>query len=214
MKNLNQKVLFIVVLIFMVSLSNPGHTQSKPSNWELARDKNGIKVYTRSIEGKTVKEFKAVCRMKTSVNSLVALYNDVPNKTEWVFACNSSKVLKEISPTEKYIYIESKAPWPVSYRDVIIHSVLTQNPETNEVLITEKGIQDYIPANSDIVRIPEYEGFYSFKPIKNGVIEVTFQCFSNPGGKLPAFLKDVSTIDSPFKTLTKMAELVQNEKYQ
>ena len=144
MKSYSKSVKIITGLLFVITLSNQLNAQSNSTNWFLAKDQNGIEVYTREVKNKNVKEFKAVCKIKTSLESLCKLYYDMQHKPDWVFACESAKILKVISPTEKTIYIESYAPWPVKNRDVIINTVLTQNPETNEIIIKEIGIPDFI----------------------------------------------------------------------
>ena len=203
-----------VYVLCLIFFTNTVSAIERTTAWELAKDKNGIKVFTREIAGSQLKEFKGVVQIKTSLESLIALYYDRESSQQWIFACEYSKVLKEISLTEKYIYAESWALWPVSHRDIIIHSVLTQNPDTKEVLITEVGIPDYIPENSDFVRIPEMKGYFKFTPLSDGVVEVTFQSHSNPGGRLPGFLLNVAVVNNPFDTLSNMKEIVQNDKYQ
>ncbi|NQT25671.1 START domain-containing protein [candidate division KSB1 bacterium] len=200
-----------MIVVFFTNTTFAGEITTA---WELVKDKNGIKVFTREIAGSQLKEFKGITQIKTSLESLIALYYDRASSPQWIFACEYSKVLKEISLTEKYIYAESWAPWPVSHRDIIIHSVLTQNPDTKEVLITEVGISDYIPENSDFVRVPEMKGYYKFTLLNDGAVEVIYQSHSNPGGRLPKFLVNVAVVDNPFDTLSKMKEIVQKDKYQ
>lgn len=217
MKTLKQEKDFLagfVYFMFLIFFTNTVSADGITTTWELAKDENGIKVFTREIAGSQLKEFKGVVQIKTSLESLIALYYDRDSCQQWIFTCEYSRVLKEISLTEKYIYAESGAPWPVSHRDIIIHSVLTQNPDTKEVLITEIGIPDYIPENSDFVRVPAMNGYFKFTPLNDGVVEVTYQSHSNPGGSIPKFLVNIAVVDNPFDTLSKMKEIVQKDKYQ
>lgn len=186
----------------------------KTTEWDLVKDKDGIKVYTREVAGSPLKEYRGVVQVRTSLESLIALYYDPEACSEWIHNCKSAKVLKELSPTEKYIYSENEAPWPVSNRDLVFRAVITQNPDSKEVLITEEGVPNYIPENSCCIRIPEMKSYWKFTPLSSGVVEVTWQSHSNPGGRLPNFLVNSVVVDMPFETLSKMKEIVQRKKYQ
>ncbi len=203
-------VIIVAILIFIV----PGIAGDDNIPWELVKDENGIKVFTRENNGSQLKEFKGITQINTSLASLITLYYDRESYHEWFFACENSMLLKEISFRERYFYTVTGAPWPISHRDIIIHSILTQNPDSKEVLITEVGIKNFIPENTDMVRVTEMEGFFKFTPIKDDVIEVTYQCYSNPGGILPAFLINTAAVDCPFVTLSNMKSIVKKGKYQ
>ena len=65
-------ILFILIVLFLLVLCC-----RKIFAWEKAKEKNGITIYTRKIEGSDFKEFKAVMCVKTSLAGLVALFEDI-----------------------------------------------------------------------------------------------------------------------------------------
>ena len=81
--------------------------------WVLAKNKKGVKVYTRKVDGVSFKEFKAITAIKTSLTSLVALVGDIEAGPKWIDTCTKGKLLKRESPSKTYTYSYNSAPWPV-----------------------------------------------------------------------------------------------------
>ncbi len=183
------------------------------STWVLEKDKNGIKVYTRKVEGFEIKEFKAITTMNVPISALVALVIDVETYPKWVENVKSSKILKVVSEDEIIYYNEIKVPWPLSNRDNIVIAKVIRNAGTNVAKVDMKGRPDYLPKDPDIVRIPEANGFWEFVQGENDETEVYLQYLADPGGNVPAWIVNMFIIDGPYKTLMNMKEFVKKEKY-
>ena len=208
------RILTISVLLLTACCSGSFAADEKETEWVLAKNKKGVKVYTRKVEGIDFKEFKGIITIKTSLASLVALARDVEASPEWVENCSKSKLLKRINSTETYTYSLSKAPWPVKDRDAIVHNVVSQEKRTLVVTIKQTGKPDYIKAEKNITRVKRIEGFWKFTPQKGGNVEVVYQVLSDPGGEIPAWLVNASLVSQPYETLLEMQKMVKREKYQ
>ncbi|PJF37669.1 MAG: hypothetical protein CUN55_20900, partial [Phototrophicales bacterium] len=90
-------------------------------DWQLARDKKGIKVYTRKDAKSSIKDSKAVMIVKSNPRKALRLMLAADNHYKWMDRVVVSRTLKRLSDTEFYAYYEAGAPWPVSNRDVISH---------------------------------------------------------------------------------------------
>ena len=186
----------------------------KEAKWDLVKDKKGVKVYLRKVEGTDFKEFKGVIAIKASLASLVALVRDVEVTSEWVENCSRSEVLERINAYETYTYSLSKAPWPVKNRDAIVHNVISLDKATRVVTIRQTAKPDYIPEKKNIVRVQRIEGFWQFTPQEDGSVEIVYQVLSDPGGEIPVWLVNSSLVSQPYRTLLKMQKVVEREKYQ
>ena len=208
------KTLAFSVLLLAVCCLGSSAAEKKEAEWTLAKDHQGVKVYTRQVEGIDFKEFKGVITIKTSLASLVALVRDVEALPDWMKNCSKSKVLKQINTNETYTYSLSKAPWPVKDRDSIIHSVISQARGTSVVTIKQVSKPDYIKEKKDIIRVKRIKGFWQFAPQEGGKIEVVYQALSDPGGAVPVWLVNSTLVSQPYETLLNMQKAVQREKYQ
>lgn len=201
-----------VLLILLLSISvNISWGQS---SWELAKNKNGIKVYTRNISGSNFKEFKGEMTVNTTMSALIALIDDIDNYTNWVHNCIKAERLETVSRTEGVNYTAVTAPWPVSDRDLIIRYQMAQNRRTHEVRIQMTGIEDYIPKKRGFVRVPALSGQWLFSPAAAGQITITYQVHSETGGHVPASIANAFVVDSPYYTLKSMREEIKKNVYR
>lgn len=201
-------------LFLIVGYLITGGYAEAPAEFTLEKEKNGVKVYTRRIEGSSLKEFKGVTAIRTSLTSLVALMDDTDALPRWLHNCGSAKLVQRISLAERITYTTVKAPWPVSDRDTVSYSKIVQDPKSRIITIYLKGMPDRYPVQSGKVRVPSLKGFWQFIPNKNGYVTVIYQLHSEPGGSIPDALANSTTTDIPYYTLLNMHRIVKEEKYQ
>jgi hypothetical protein len=75
-------------------------------------------------------------------------------------------------------------------------------------------VNDLLPENDDYVRIPNMTGFWLFEPTEKGQVLITYQVHANPGGSLPNWLANSVVVDTPYYTMSNMADMLKLEKYQ
>lgn len=184
------------------------------AEFAVEKEKNGIKVYTRKIEGSALKEFKGVTSIKTSLTSLIALMDDTAGYTKWLHEVNYAKLIQKINYFERITHTVIHAPWPVSDRDTVTYSKIVQDPKSKIITIHLKGVPDKIPPQSGKVRVPALKGFWQFIPNKNGYVTIIYQVHSEPGGSIPDAIANSTTTDIPYNTLLNMQRVVKEEKYQ
>jgi len=182
---------------------------------------NNITIYYRTLEtGYT--EFKGITYINSSLNSFVALIDDFDKMPEWAYRTEKVVKLRQISNKEAYIYTIHPMPWPFMPRDSVLLSRLDQNPQTLVVTVKGLAVPDYIPRHDGYVRISSGESFWQLTPKGEDTIEVVFQGHGEPGGSLSESVFTSAIFRSlvklylwklPYKTLKKMRQQIQNEKY-
>ncbi len=202
--------LIFLILAFICSIMS---TRSVNAQWELAKDKDGIKVFLRTIPGSKIKEFKGITKINSSLDSILAVLYDTEACPKWIHNCKDPLKLSEISFYEGYVYQVIDFPFPVKDRDLVLHSVMTQDANTKEVTIKLTAVADYVSETRN-VRIKKSDGFYLLKPLPDGYIEVTWQHHTEPAGNIPKWIVNSLLVDTPFKTLNNLREIVKKEKYQ
>jgi hypothetical protein len=182
--------------------------------WQLERKEKGVTVYIRKVEGSPVLQVRAVKKIKTSLSALVALIKDSQGRQRWIYKNKIAKKLEQRSAFEWINYKEMDAPWPVSNRDMIVHSKLSQDPQTYTVRVDSVGLPDFLPKEKRIVRVPKLVTSWEFIPKKNGLVEVHFKLAIELGGRLPAWLVNTSIDRGPYETVLGMAKFVQKRRYR
>lgn len=189
-------------------------TVNSQDDWELQKEKNGIKVYTQSRAGSDMKAFKSITEIDTEIENLVAVCKDVAAFPEWQDATKVAKILEAKGEIAHVHYLEFAAPWPVCNRDNITQFTYQFNPSDQSVRVQITTLPDYLPEKEGIVRIRQSSGYYLFEPLSNGKIQVTHSAHADPAGSIPAWVSNSVVVDTPFKTLTNLKKQVKKAKYQ
>ncbi|MCF8459365.1 MAG: hypothetical protein K9G46_01445 [Flavobacteriales bacterium] len=182
-------------------------------NWELKKDKEGIKVYTKHVEGSGLKAIKATTVFNASLETCVAVLRDIDHLTE-LFP--DTKVVKKISQTanDQVHYLEMDAPWPVTDRDGAFLLVYKYDATTQTVLVDAKMKPDACPVKDGIIRLSKGGGTWKFKRIDATHTSLEYYFHGDPGGNIPTFLANSVVEENPLKMLTNYHALVKLERYQ
>jgi hypothetical protein len=191
-----KKLLYCLLLIFFYT-----HCYSQ-GEWELKKNEDGIKVYTRKTNKSSVKEFKAVMVLNTSITTLVDKITDAKRLKYWNYKTTKSKLLKRVSDSVFVVYMYNDFPWPVKNRDHISKLSLLKT-DSSIVRINITSLPKYIPKHEDAIRIEKFSGYWLLEKIDKG-IRVTQQMHGEPKGNVPSIIINATLAKAPlysFKTL-------------
>jgi hypothetical protein len=201
------KTLSILIWVMFFGLT----MQAEESNWELEKDKNGIKVWTRRMPDSKLKEYKGAVLLNTTIDKLVYIFKNTKYHDKLLYKCQpgSVTVVKKLSDLDFYTYMIINAPM-VKDRDVVTHYSIMAPDATGAVTINLEGAANLVPVKEDFVRVPKMKGFWKFVPQGNGKVLVVHQAYSSPGGSVPEGLANSASVDAPFDMLTKLKLLTGN----
>ena len=180
------------------------------NGWQLAKKKQGVQVFLKSMPGTKLKASKGIVRIKSSVDEALALLQDFDNLKNWLFSCSESKLIKQVSETEHYVYTVIDAPWPVSDRDLPAKSIASRTPEGG-ILIKLEAAPDSYPKRKGMVRVKKMQGHWKITPVGSDEIEVEYYLFNDPGGNIPDWAVNTSATDIPLRTLVTMKEKLEQQ---
>jgi len=184
------------------------------SDWQLAAEEDGITVYTREVKSSPIKQFKASTKVAASLGSVLAVMLDSEACPEWVYRCEDAKVLQRNKFGDTYVYRTINLPWPVSDRDIVMHKIVTQDPDSKVITIKNTSAPDFIPRTKH-VRIEVSESEYRLAPQGDGsAVQLTWKQLSDPAGFIPKALVNSMIVTSPLSTLKNLREMVKKEKYR
>ena len=183
------------------------------TEWELAKDKDGIKVYTRELTDSRIKEFRAESEVISSLSAVVALMVDIESIPAWVEEAERSRLLDKISDQQLFYHLEINVPFPFDNRDMIQQLTIHQNKVSKALTFELKNYPEYIPSDENKVRMPKADGFWKFTPLGNGKLSIYFQYLNDPGGGIPAWLVNSFIVKSPFNSVTNLIKQVKLNQY-
>lgn len=184
------------------------------SDWKLAKEKNGIQVYTRFMEGAKFKEYKTIAEMDASAEELIDILLDVESYSKWMAHVKLAEILETDGDDRFYVYSEVAVPWPFDNRDEVTLSVVSRDEVSKEIQIEISIIPDYIPEKKGIIRMPSGKGLWVFTPLENGKTQVYHQFGGDPGGNIPAWIVNMFLVDGPYKTMLSLQEVIAKKSYK
>jgi len=168
--------------------------------WKLEFDKEGIKVYTRHVDGSAFKEFKADMVMNGNLSEIADIIADVEKFPEWSYKTTSVKIIRKEGNTIQYFYV-SDTPKFLKTRVAFFESKKTTDPKTNEITFSLNNIQGNQSITESEILIPTMKGYWKLTPLGDNKVRVMMQMLTEPGGIIPAWLANMVVVDSPYVTL-------------
>lgn len=175
--------------------------------WRLVKDQDQVQVYLAEVQGSRYQAYRGVTLMRVALPRLLAMQEDVSGSCAWVYACAEQRLLSSEGDLH-WLYTRLYTPWPVKGRDSIV-KVTTETAADGSVTRNLQGEPGYLPEQGALVRVSKFEGFWRMQPRDDGLVEVTYQAHTEPGGRMPAWLANTFVVDVPFHTLQAMRQLAE-----
>lgn len=198
--------IFLAVLIHHLLL--PGNLNGQP--WEFKKERDGIKIYTRSEENTSLKSFKGEVDLHTNMENISSVIGRIESFDWWDENIREIKVLGY--EKEKFIryYLIYNVQWPFTDRDLCVEALITNDPMTGKRVIRATPLLGAVPVKPGLVRIKNYWQEWTMQPAGNGMIHLTLEGSVDPGGNIPTWLINLVITDTPLNIMRKVREQLDN----
>jgi hypothetical protein len=203
------KILFISLLITVKTISI---AFSQSPNWRFVKETRGIKVYFRDMPNSGLNEVKIQTTFEAKLSTIVEALIDVDAYPKWAYKVDYSKIIKQIAANEVIYYNKIDFPWPMSNRDIAVHTKVSQNTNTKEVTSVSFAASETAPLLANFIRIKEFNSKWSFIP-KDGKVAAEYVFSTNPGGNIPHWLINFSLDEGPIKAIQNFKKMLGEKKY-
>src|SRR5690606_17336897 len=123
------------------------------------KEKSGVKVYTRYIEGWDLKQFKGEVMIPGTVKDLEKTLRNAKDRSLWMHNTVDTKDVKTESENVIYAYCRVEAPWPVADRDNVTKYTYKRISD-KEVYVYFHNVNGIVPEKSGVVRLKRMEGYW------------------------------------------------------
>ena len=183
-------------------------------DWQLQTNQDGIQVFMRAQPGSSFREVKVECEMPGTLEQFVALYSDVANYRNVIRNTRTAYVLRSVSETEFFYYMESQLPALVANRDLVMRLQFAYTPATHCLQIHTRSVDGMVPVRAGIVRVPSCTGEWQVWTLTATRLKITY-CFRvNPGGALPAWLVNRLAPVAPYQSFLQLRRSLALPRYQ
>lgn len=189
--------IFLAGFVTLLFLSSSLAAQS----WEFAKEKDGIRVYTRKEAGENVKSFRGIMDVRSTMERVNHLVGNVHNTEWWDKNVKNIQVLYYEENKHFIYYLVYDVPWPLSDRDLCVDARVTTDPATGRREINARPLEGKVPEKEGLVRIKNYHQRWIITPLKNGMIRLELEGSVDPGGNVPAWLYNMVITDTPIRVM-------------
>jgi hypothetical protein len=207
-------ILFRVSLAVVVLLSAARMSWrfSGSNQWELFRDKKGVKIWTLKQPGADLIRVRGIVQIRSSMAGLVKWIID--DDTCRDIDCYDVKTLENVDNQIKYSMFKFNVPSPFKPREFVVRERVHQIPSTKEVWVELAAAPERIPANDCCVRVTNMSNFWRLTPKGNGIIEVEYTVNMNEGGFVPDLILNRDRPRWIYSELRKLQGYLDHEKYR
>ena len=190
---------FILFLFPVFADDSAQNSEKKAAKWEFVSEKDGLKLYERNHEGSDIKEVKAVVVYQGTVQEAVDIIFDRLKHPEIFKYIEYSDVLRK---NDKCDWSYNRLSVPVATnRDYYVKSCRVDNKD-GSVSVTWVPFDDpKYPVTDKFVRVADNKGYYKFTQVEPDKIKVDYYIYSDPGGSLPVFVKNIASRQAVTDTL-------------
>jgi hypothetical protein len=192
-----------VIAVLLTLLVLPAGAQE--GDWEFAKRRDGVEVYTRDVSGSAVKEFRATSTVPAPLAEVVSWYTDPTTYTQWIDSCVEAHRVGEASDTA---YFKFNFPFPATDRDVVLRA-RTVEESPSAVVFEGQNVEGLVPEVDGLVRIQAIRSRWEFRAKGEAETEVVYRQHMDAGGSLPGFILNRAAVDNPIGTLRGLARYAE-----
>jgi hypothetical protein len=197
-------------LFFFLICLIPIFSAGAQGKWELKKDEDGIQIFTRQAAKGNIKELRVTCELDATKTQLINTLENIGDYSSWVYSNKKSYILKIINPQNIVYYTQSHLPWPIKDRDLVIE--LTINPTADVLDIEAKSLPDYLPKQSNYIRVPYSLATWKVTQAANNKLKVDYTFSLDPGGNIPSWLVNATLTIGPYNSFAKLKEILKSQK--
>lgn len=177
------------------------------------RESLQLKVSYRTSNDKNLIEIKAQATLNSSLSGFIYFIEDLPKMPSWLDNTESAEILEQFSASENIFITRFHGLWPVSAREMIVHSRYWQNDDLSlEIAVTDAN--DFIPAHRKAVRMKVHSAHWKITPISAHQIDISYQFMVDPRGNIPQWLTKTMTLNGIWTTLSNLQEQLPKSHWQ
>ena len=190
------------LLLLLITLNAFSQTE-----WELKKEKDGIKVYLANSNDTKIKKFKVETFIMATPLEIANAVVDLENNYKWFVNVEKAELIRQLGK-DKFLFKQViQVPFPFKNREVVATSSVKYFPN-GIIRIELMEDPNIIPENEDYVRMPISRGYWNLTPNGEGT-NVEYSFLADPAGDIPTWLANQFIVNSPLKTIKGLREYLK-----
>ena len=204
-------IIFLAGIALSIFAAEPAQTE----DWKLAKQTDGISIYSRTHPGSKLKEFKAIGEIDASSKTVHNVIDDVAAYSSFMPYTKECRVIKQ--ENDSIITYQRLSPKIVSDRDYTIRIQKKSWPEENGLAYSnrwEQANEEGPPEQEGVFRVKLCEGSWLLEPSGPNKTRATYYVFADSGIAVPAFVANTISETGITRLFAAVRKQVKEPKYQ
>jgi hypothetical protein len=184
----------------LISIISPGNIYAN-DDWQLRKEENGIKVYTKEREETQIYMYKVITEVKGTPEEVFNQAVDFRENLKYMELVDSLAFLDH-KKGQRYInYMRFDMPWPVTNREMVMDMHVRKN--ANTIYLESNELSGYIEKNKGLVQIEDFHEEWEIRPANTpGKTKIQVTGWVNPGGKIPTWIVNLFSVRTPYRFIS------------
>jgi hypothetical protein len=133
--------------ILIVTISSSVHA----NQWRQEKTGESYSIHSQLTDESKFLRVKAEITLNAPLSLVKTFFGNGDKCWSWQGRCKNSKVMTQLSESEKIVQVLINMPWPITDREFFIHSQLEEDPQNHSILLTFKPASDVTGSGKYVV---------------------------------------------------------------
>lgn len=202
------------ILAAVLLISHWAWVGSGSSQWQLAKDQDGIKVWTLKTPGSALVKVKATTQVQSKLAGMVKLLEDLDSCVD--ASCYDGRIIESVEsvPGRYAAFVTYKFDLPgLKTRQYVLFQQHHQDASTKELRLELVAAPNTLAPDDCCVRVSHLHNKWHIVPRANDQLDVELIQDTDIGG-LPYFIANVGLVEGTFAIFRGIQDLMNKEKYR
>jgi predicted HNH restriction endonuclease len=176
-----------ILIFFLLMTSIFAEAKIKMSEWELAEDYDGIKLYRKEQTNSDIFPLMVKAPLNHKIEVIMSVLAASSRRKEWIPRNIGGRLLKKNSEFDRIEYTVTNVPWPFDNREFVYRAITKIDKDKKVITISMKSFP-WKEIDSDNVRGFMHDGSMIIRQIKPKYYEFTMMFESDPKGSIPKWI--------------------------
>jgi hypothetical protein len=199
-------------ILLAIALCIASSAVKAQNTWELRRDEDGIKVYSRRVDGSKMIELRLLTQYNATSQQLLNTLLNITDYSNWIYGNKKAGIIKKVNDHDIIYFTEAHLPWPIQDRDLVTELTINAATQTAPLTVQCKSIQGILPPKPHFIRVPYSLATWRIMPEGSSKINVDYTFSIDPGGSIPGWLINMTIASGPYKSFLKLRDILKTAK--
>jgi len=183
---------FVLFLAGCLFLSVAAFSQNV---WELRKDENGIRIYTRQKEDRKLLAYRIETQISGNLEEVYRQVIDFHGNKKYLDRIDTLRILEKKKDQQILIYMMFNVPWPFRDRDFVNRMLIDVQEDT--VRLESSPGRGEIPPKEGVIRMQEFSEYWVLAKKAENLTALSLQGYADPGGSLPDWVINLFVVQEP-----------------